>query len=300
MLQTLRISWVVMMLSACAAGEVMSGPTEELAGDALAIAARVEPEPLPFGSELLVELTRAAGVRVFEFELTAQARLELVATLLTVETPLDISFELQRITQRGRKLSARARSESTAEDPVLLLRQVLHEGRYRLSVKGTVAPGYPRDASATITLLGVCTGAGCPAPVVPDDPSACLFGDVFNAIRSNPALSLSNETWWRDVADLDGLTALTGEQLLRAVQQSSHTDVTTPAEALARVDQQEVQRIELTEVASGREFIVFEYGAGDNSYGAFFASDSSEVVASIHDGDLLACQITAADGGSSD
>jgi hypothetical protein len=300
MLQTLRISWVVLTLSACAVGDVASGPNEEFAGHALEITS-TEARPLPLGGESLIELTRATRVHIFEFELTGQARLELAGTLLAYDAPIDMSLELSRVTQRGRKLIVRERAELTEQDHALLLRQVLHAGRHRLVVSAAAAPRTPghgrelRDFMATLALLGSCTGAGCPAPVLPEDPSAgCLFGAVFSDIRSNPALSLRSEVWLRDVLALDALTA---EQLLRAVQQSSHTDVTTAAEALARVDQQEVRRIELTEVASGREFVVYEYGVGDNSYGAFFARDAAEVVASIHDGDLLDCQVAAADGG---
>ena len=126
--------------------------------------------------------------------------------------------------------------------------------------------------------------AGAPAIVAGD----CLFGKQFADIRTNPALQLTREIW---IHAADTLTTLAGQQLLRAVQQSSHTDVTTPAEALARVDEQSVRRIDFSELASGREFVVFEYGAGDNSYGAFFARDSTEVLAAIHDGDLYDCTI---------
>lgn len=43
------------------------------------------------------------------------------------------------------------------------------------------------------------------------------------------------------------------------------------------------------ELASERWFVVYEYGAGDNSYGAFFEQQGTTVLASIHDGDLLIC-----------
>jgi hypothetical protein len=82
---------------------------------------------------------------------------------------------------------------------------------------------------------------------------------------------------------------LEGQQLLIAVQQSSHTDVTTPAQALAVVDQNEIRRMRLRAPDDAREYDVFEYGAGDNSYGAIFRADSLTRVASIQDGDLLEC-----------
>jgi hypothetical protein len=125
----------------------------------------------------------------------------------------------------------------------------------------------------------------------PIDPPACLFGEVFSDIRTNDALLITSETWIRAV---ETLSELEGEQLLVAVQQSSHTDVTTPLEALERVDQAEVRRMQFYELASERWFAVYEYGVGDNSYGAFFDQQGTAVLASIHDGDLLNCSVFAA------
>lgn len=51
-----------------------------------------------------------------------------------------------------------------------------------------------------------------------------------------------------------------------------------------------MRRIELREAAGTRRFTVYEYGVGDNSYGAFFSAGSTELVAAIHDGDLLDCR----------
>lgn len=132
----------------------------------------------------------------------------------------------------------------------------------------------------------------CGDPESPPSANACLFGDVFADIRSSPAVLVTSETWIRSV---DSLTALEGQQLVLAVQQSSHTDVVTPAEALARVDQNEVRRMEFDELASNRRFVVYEYGVGDNSYGAYFPLERAEVVASIHDGDVLDCSVVSAE-----
>jgi hypothetical protein len=135
--------------------------------------------------------------------------------------------------------------------------------------------------------------AACHELPIPDlvPAASCLFGAQFSDIRQNPALILESESWLRSVAELGGVLAQA--QLVIAVQQSSHTDVTTAEEALARLDQQEVRRIELRESAGTRRFTVYEYGVGDNSYGAFFIEGGTELVASIHDGDLLDCRVSA-------
>jgi hypothetical protein len=142
------------------------------------------------------------------------------------------------------------------------------------------------ESRSALTRPRPCHDAGLPEPAA----EVCLFGEVFSDIRSAEAISLDGEVWIRTV---DGLSELAGAQLLRAVQQSSHTDVTTPAEALERVDQQEVRRIDFRARDGGEAFVVYEYGVGDNSYGAFFRSGSAEIVAAIHDGDLLECTVLA-------
>jgi hypothetical protein len=164
----------------------------------------------------------------------------------------------------------------------------------------------------SVALVGACTSAAPPlvsdrgvaldsAPTrddcnpAPSNPDACLFGEQFADIRTSTTLELTSETW---ISSVDPLSELEAEQVVIAVQQSSHSDVTTAGEALARVDQQEIRRIELCERATGREFVVLEYGAGDNSYGAFFARESVEVLASIHDGDLLDCSVVVTRGES--
>jgi hypothetical protein len=80
-------------------------------------------------------------------------------------------------------------------------------------------------------------------------------------------------------------------RLVVAVQQSSHTDVTTPEEALAAVDQGEVNLTYVTEPDAHRQFAAYEYGAGDNSYGAIFENVSGAMVSKIHDGDLEMCTV---------
>lgn len=144
---------------------------------------------------------------------------------------------------------------------------------------------------SSLTTLALVLLAACQELPAPVPGSGCLFGSQFSDIRQNPALTLESEIWLRSVDALGG--ELAQAQLVLAVQQSSHTDVSSAAEALARLDQQEVRRIELREAAGARRFTVYEYGVGDNSYGAFFAAGSTQLLAAIHDGDLLECRVSA-------
>ena len=127
-----------------------------------------------------------------------------------------------------------------------------------------------------------CEGGGCG-----DEEPSCLFGEEFHDLKSDPAFALEADEWIVDEAQL--ADAVERTQLVSAVQQSTHTDVTTVAQALSRVDEEEVRRIWFSHRASGREYVVYEYGAGDNSYGAYFARGELDVLAQIHDGDLLLC-----------
>lgn len=153
------------------------------------------------------------------------------------------------------------------------------------AVLGACVSSEMDSAPAAFAYFDAC-GEAPSAP--PPAPERCLFGEVFSDIRTDPALLITSETWIRSVEGLSGLDA---EQLLIAVQQSSHTDVTTAGEALDRVDQAEVRKIIFYELASERWFAVYEYGAGDNSYGAFFDLDGTDVRAAIHDGDILDCAV---------
>jgi hypothetical protein len=116
---------------------------------------------------------------------------------------------------------------------------------------------------------------------------SCLFGEQFADLRSGENIVVESERWIHEDSEL--ASDLERAQLVLSVQQSSHSDVQTVSEAIARVDQQEVRRMSLAERAGSRAFVVFEYGVGDNSYGAIFPVGETRVAASIHDGDLLAC-----------
>jgi hypothetical protein len=123
---------------------------------------------------------------------------------------------------------------------------------------------------------------------MPND--CCLFGDTFYELGEQPAVRITGRRKWTAATSL---TPLDQRRVVLAVQQSAHTDVTTPAEAFARVDQGEINRVDLYEPAAARTFVALEYGAGDNSYGAFFDGLSDALVARIHDGDILDCTVVA-------
>lgn len=225
---------------------------------------------LPLGSTLHTAMSRDASLHIAHFTLAQPAQVEL-RIQTSAGTPMADSV-LSLFAEQGRpKLLARGAAA---------VRMELSAGSYRIEVRGLSRASY-----GEFQLSSLCVGTGCPAPV-----TECLFGEQFPDIRTNPDLELSADEWITSVDQL--ADDIEQQQLVLAVQQSSHTDVTTPEEALERVDQNEVRRIWLRHPATDRAFVVYEYGAGDNSYGAFFAQAQVDVAASIHDGDLLDCEVT--------
>jgi hypothetical protein len=116
----------------------------------------------------------------------------------------------------------------------------------------------------------------------------CVFGTTFHELRASRVVRQLRR---REIDSAEGLSALDGEQIVLAVQASSHTDVTTVEEALERVDQNVINQIEVWDASNRRSFTVYEYGAGDNSYGRLFAFGTTDTVGLIGDGDLRECAV---------
>lgn len=166
------------------------------------------------------------------------------------------------------------------------LQKPVTEGRYRVLVKG-----YGADDLGAFALTVGCAGDGCHEPAPAIDTSACLFGTTYSDL-SQPRTDL--QIVGREKLDASTpLTALGAAQVVLAVQRSSHDDVTTPAEAFAAVDEGEINRVYVWDARARRSFAAYEYGAGDNSYGAIFHRESTVLAAAIHDGDLYECTVLA-------
>jgi hypothetical protein len=166
------------------------------------------------------------------------------------------------------------------------LSKPVSEGRYRVLVKG-----YSGAERGAFALTVGCTGEGCQPAEPPIDTSSCLFGTTYHELNL-PRTDLQIVGREKLYASTP-LTALGAAQVVLAVQQSSHDDVTTVAEAFAAVDEGEINRVYVWDASARRSFVAYEYGAGDNSYGGIFHRESTELAASIHDGDLYDCTVLA-------
>lgn len=273
--RTRMAAWVALCLSgACGVQDQSAENEAEIAETRELLRAVSDAGELSFGTWIPVEIAASQRAHAWTFELTGEASVQLW-TEASNAGDVDTVLALYRERPRG---SGRliARNDDSAETVLSALSRRLSAGRYRVVVKGR--------ARGAFTFASQCTGAGCPKSA-----PECLFGSTFYELMHGEQrnVEIVSEEQITNVAQLGSPDA--GAQLVLAVQQSAHSDVTTPDEALSRVDQQTVRRLSLLDLASSRTYTAYEYGAGDNSYGAIFVGESLELAASIHDGDFLNC-----------
>jgi hypothetical protein len=231
---------------------------------------------MAFGTPVFSALTQAERYHAWTFELSADARVELTTSYAVLgQRRTDTVLYLYKEGATGWG-SYVARNDDYGQTTYSRITRELGAGRYRALVKGHLA-----TTLGKFKLTAMCNGPGC-------FNTSCLFGQTYGEIFENDALTIINQ---RKVypADLPSLNDQERQWLVEAVKQSSHTDVVTPEDAISRVDQEEMNIVYMVEPLAQRGFVAFEYGAGDNSYGAIFSRISAAMVTNIHDGDLERC-----------
>ena len=237
---------------------------------------------LPFGMMANGGLTATAKYHAWTFSLTGDAKVHMYTQpQLTSRMTVDTVLYLYKKGASGTWGSYIARNDDDGASLWSSLLKNLKAGEYRVLVKGYSAQTY-----GLFAVTADCEGAGCAAAPAP----ACFFGTTFGELLENQGYTITGD---RQLQATDWLSPLDQQRIVLAVQQSSHTDVTTVAQAFAAVDQQVIRRVDVYDATGGRAFVAFEYGAGDNSYGAVFAYGSTTIVSKIHDGDLEACTARA-------
>jgi hypothetical protein len=131
--------------------------------------------------------------------------------------------------------------------------------------------------------------AGCSESESRESPGS---GQVTRAVQVTAGCGISGEAL--DIqtltpASIPRLTPLQKQQIVRAVQESAHTDVTTVEQAFSRVDGNEINQIIMRQTQYNQFYVEMEFGAGDNSYGAIFYWGTTAIAAAIHDGDQEEC-----------
>jgi len=119
----------------------------------------------------------------------------------------------------------------------------------------------------------------------------CIFGTRYRDMFKRPGPLVIQWRRTLEAGDIGSLTALEAQQILAAVKQTAYDDVTTVAEAFEAVDEGLVNQTAIYDTSGRRAFIAYEVGAGDNSFGAWFAADSATPVALNNDGDVYECAI---------
>jgi hypothetical protein len=111
----------------------------------------------------------------------------------------------------------------------------------------------------------------------------CVFGTTYHEIETMPSMHLVEHT---RLTSATGLSTLEKAQIVSAMKQSAHDDVTTATQAFERADSNEIFRRRWYDSSSRQAYTSFEYGSGDNSFGRIFPAASSAHVAEINDGDI--------------
>ena len=230
---------------------------------------------IAYGEPAIGRLTADEGFHTWTFELSAPSTIHAFTSRVPHEASLDTVLYLYQLGPNGWG-SYIARNDDDGRNYWSSIDRDLPAGQYRVLVKG-----YLRSIRGKFQVTVDCDGVGCsPAP-------GCLFGSTYGDIMTNPKLAAS----YSKVTSPTNLGELDKSRVILAVQQSSHTDVMTVEEAFERVDQHEFNFVRIYEPAAARTYTAIEYGAGDNSYGAIFYWDTTELVSSIHDGDLEGCSV---------
>lgn len=114
----------------------------------------------------------------------------------------------------------------------------------------------------------------------------CVFGDEYRDLETSNDVTRGRH---RVLTSPVGLTEIERRQVIAAVRSSAADHVSTIDQAFDAADGGEINATELWDRTSARAYVVYEFGAGDTSVGAYFAHGTEERVAVISDGFLERC-----------
>ncbi len=147
------------------------------------------------------------------------------------------------------------------------------------------APQPPAYCSESFETFAQTMGPACAESLAPFAVE-CAFGSTYRELFDSPDLSVGAQ---RRLTIDSALSEAEQSQVIAAVLSASFAEVTTLEEAFEAADQQEINRIEVWDRTSATAYVVYEFGAGDTSVGAYFEVGSNEPVAINGDGDLDEC-----------
>lgn len=121
--------------------------------------------------------------------------------------------------------------------------------------------------------------------------SLCTLGRTYREILTRPWIKRLEERTLT-AESLPDLSELEARQIVVAADSSSYGDATTAADVFEAVDEGQINQVQFWDASTRRAFTAYEYGAGDNSYGAVFGFGTVATAALIQDADLYECYVT--------
>lgn len=271
-------------ISACSVSSIEGDEPTSQTESAYDTFANPTEHQLEFGEDSLAVLTADERFHAFDFEISTRSDIR-VWTLPAGNPSPAVDTVMYLYKQNGRGWGKSLASSDNARQTVFSeITRNLDVGSYRVLVKG-------KNANVRGAFR---VGFDCPQCLV---TSSCVFGKSFRDVRLGLTVKVEKERTIDHVSQLSQLSEIEQRQLVDAMHASVHGDVTTAAEALERVDGNEVNLLHLWDATNARPFVAFEYGAGDNSFGRIYSLNSLDTVANIYDGELDSCIIGPGNGG---
>lgn len=269
-------------LTACA-GETGKGPESGVPSDGKfdSFARPTDHGELSFGGTVQIEITEEARFHSFTFALDGAAAVQIQTFRgLEKKKAVDTVLYLYRRRADGTYGPFIAKNDDNGDSQLSLLSETLDAGEYRFLVKG-----YDEADQGRVGVGLACTGAGCDVTEYAGDD--CAFGQHYRDIAVSANFKVLDAARYETVADVPAEQA---DAVLSSIAWTYGEQATTLAEALDVIDDGGVNYRRLEEVG-GAEYWSFEYGAGDNSYGAVIDPATGDIVVENHDGDLYECAV---------
>lgn len=235
------------------------------------------------------ELTTSARTHAWEFDLSGEADIRLsVSVRRNGNLNLDTVMYLYRQDQSGRWGRYIRRNDDAGGNSTTPYLSTIDEGSLSQGTYRVVIKGYSRSEVGAFQLNARCEGAGCVIPEVSD--SSCLEG---KDIADLTELARFETTPARGIHANTNVAALTLRQILKAVNDHAESlgdegGFDTLSGALDYVDQNVLWTWNVTDTETDRTFTVVEFAKGDTLVGSLFEHQTSTVVATIADSEIVA------------
>ncbi|MBC8067078.1 MAG: proprotein convertase P-domain-containing protein [Deltaproteobacteria bacterium] len=169
--------------------------------------------------------------------------------------------------------------------PTELLEICTHEGDVAGPLRDEVCNNFPDEPVCQLDFESFTEQVLAPCSEALRDQYQCAFGTSYRDIERLP-----NNAIFREVTltldDVASLSPVEREQVVLAARQSAFDQVESAEQAFEFFDQGELNVLEFFELGNEQAFSAYEFGAGDNSFGAIFEHGTTSLAATIDDSGL--------------